>query len=134
MTPSGLVRYNDPIEYKADIADEDGDLLNVTLHILDEKGSGAKGNETLNMKPGPVSFKANEYGFFKEADAGKNFTYYYSFDDGINFVEKTEDYERTHYPQRSEALSGQAGLFQCQRELLLVGEVWIQSESKESES
>ena len=83
----GLVRYNDPIEYKANIADADGDLLNVTLHILDENGVELK-NETLNMKPGPVSFKANEYGFFKEADAGKNFTYYYSYDDGIDFISK----------------------------------------------
>ncbi|MFZ3149952.1 MAG: hypothetical protein WA137_13070 [Methanothrix sp.] len=87
VTPSGLVRYNDPIEYKADIADADGDLLNVTLHILDENGVELK-NETLNMLPGAVSFKANEYGFFKEADAGKNFTYYYSYDDGIDFVSK----------------------------------------------
>ncbi len=90
MTPSGLVRYNDPIEYKADIADEDGDLLNVTLHILDERGKEViKDNKTLEMKPGAVSFKANEYGFFKEDDAGKNYTYYYSFDDGINSA-KTE--------------------------------------------
>ncbi|MDD2835787.1 MAG: hypothetical protein PHY05_06520, partial [Methanothrix sp.] len=87
VTPSGLVRYNDPIEYRADIEDADGDLLNVTLHILDENGIELK-NETLNMLPGPVSFKANEYGFFKEADAGKNFTYYYSYDDGIDFVSK----------------------------------------------
>ena len=36
-----------------------------------------------------MSFKANEYGFFKEDDAGKNYTYYYSFDDGINSA-KTE--------------------------------------------
>lgn len=90
VTPSGIVRYNDPIEYKANIADADGDLLNVTLHILDENGKEEiKENKTLEMKPGAVSFKANEYGFFKEVDAGKNFTYYYSFDDGINSA-KTE--------------------------------------------
>jgi hypothetical protein len=90
VTPSGLVRYNDPIEYKADIADADGDMLNVTLHILDKDGKEeVTDNKTLEMKPGTVSFKANEYGFFKEADAGKNFTYYYSFDDGINSA-KTE--------------------------------------------
>ena len=83
VTPGGSVRYNDPIEYKAYIDDEDGDMLNVTLHILDENGNEIR-NETLNTKPGPVSFKANEYGFFKEDDAGKNFTYYYSYDDGIN--------------------------------------------------
>ena len=83
VTPGGLVRYNDPIEYKANIEDEDGDMLNVTLHILDENGNEIK-NETISTMPGPVIFKANEYGFFKEVDAGKNFTYYYSFDDGIN--------------------------------------------------
>jgi hypothetical protein len=83
VTPGGTVRYNDPIEYKANIEDEDGDMLNVTLHILDENGNEIR-NETLNTKPGPVSFKANEYGFFNEDDAGKNFTYYYSYDDGIN--------------------------------------------------
>ncbi|MBN1235424.1 MAG: hypothetical protein JW999_05155 [Methanotrichaceae archaeon] len=85
VIPTGLVRYNDPIEYKANIADADGDLLNVTLHILDENGKEElKENKTLEMKQGAVSFKANEYGFFREDDAGKNFTYYYSFDDGIN--------------------------------------------------
>jgi hypothetical protein len=85
VKPSGLVRYNDPIEYKANIEDDDGDMLNVTLHILDENGNEIR-NETLNMLPGPVSFNANMYGFFKESDAGKNFTYYYSYDDGIDFV------------------------------------------------
>jgi hypothetical protein len=85
--PSGLVRYNDPIEYKANIEDKDGDLLNVTLHIQDDKGVEIK-NETVTMKPGPVSFKANEYGFFNENDAGRNFSYYYSYDDGINNVSK----------------------------------------------
>ncbi len=83
VIPAGLVRYNDPIEYKANIEDEDGDLLNVTLHILDENGNEVR-NETITTMPGPVSFKANEYGFFKEDDAGKNFTYYYSYDDSIN--------------------------------------------------
>jgi len=85
ITPSGLVRYNDPIEYKANVVDVDGDLLNVTLHILDAAGKEeVKDNVTLQKNPGPVSFKANEYGFFREYDAGKNFTYYYSFDDGID--------------------------------------------------
>jgi len=87
VTPAGLVRYNDPIEYKANIDDKDGDLLNVTLHILDDNATEIR-NETINIKPGPVSFKANEYGFFTEADAGRNFSYYYSYDDGIDFVSK----------------------------------------------
>jgi hypothetical protein len=87
VTPRGMVRYNDPIVYKANIADKDGDLLNVTLHILDDNSTEIK-NETINIKPGPVSFKANDYGFFTEADAGKNFSYYYSYDDGIDFISK----------------------------------------------
>jgi hypothetical protein len=89
LTPSGLVRYNDPIVYKATIADKDEDMLNVTLHILDEKGTELK-NQTSVAKAGDVRFKANDYGFFSEADAGKNFTYYYSFDDGIN-ASRTEN-------------------------------------------
>ena len=90
ITPVGLVRYNDPIEYKAIIEYEDGDMLNVTLHILDENDNEIR-NETINTRPGPVSFKANEYGFFTEDDAGKNFTYYYSYDDGIDFINKTPE-------------------------------------------
>jgi hypothetical protein len=82
-------RYNDPIEYKATIDDPDGDMLNVTLHIIDNKGKEYK-NETQNIKPGDVTFKSSEYGFFGESDAGKNFTYYYSFDDGMN-RNKTEN-------------------------------------------
>jgi hypothetical protein len=82
-------RYNDPIEYKATIDDPDGDMLNVTLHILNDKGKELK-NETQNVKPGDISFKSSEYGLFSESDAGKNFTYYYSFDDGIN-SNKTEN-------------------------------------------
>ena len=65
-------RYNDLIEYKATVDDPDGDLLNVTLHILDDKGMELK-NETQNTEPGDISFKSSEYGFFSESDAGKNF-------------------------------------------------------------
>lgn len=65
VTPVGLVRYNDPIVYSANAADSDGDLLNVTLHILDGSGNEIE-NETVNTKPGPLTFKANEYGFFTE--------------------------------------------------------------------
>lgn len=76
-------RFNDPIEYKSTVEDSDRDVLNVTLHILDTKGKELK-NVTQMVLPGSVSFKANQFGFFSETDAGKNFTYYYSFDDGIN--------------------------------------------------
>ncbi len=85
ITPSGTVRYNDPIEYKASIEDLDNDMLNVTLHVLDQQSTLELKNVTVQLKgSGPVSFKANEYGLFSENDAGKNFTYYYSFDDGIS--------------------------------------------------
>jgi hypothetical protein len=83
LIASNKTRYNDPIEYRATIDDADGDMINVTLHILDAKGKELD-NETQRTLPGIVSFKAGEYGFFSETDAGKNFTYYYSFDDGIN--------------------------------------------------
>jgi len=86
VTP-GLVNSSDRIEYRANIEDADGDLLNVTLHILDENGKEIK-NKTISMKPGDVTFKAIEDRFFTEADAGRNFTYYYSYDDGINSVSK----------------------------------------------
>ena len=82
MAPS-TARFNDPIEYKTTVEDSDRDALNVTLHILDTKGKELK-NATQMVLPGSVSFKANQFGFFSESDAGKNFTYYYSFDDGIN--------------------------------------------------
>lgn len=84
LTPSVQVRYNDPIKYEAKIEDQDNDMLNVTLHILELHGKEQK-NVTQQVKgSGVVSFKANEYGLFSEADAGKNFTYYYSFDDGLS--------------------------------------------------
>jgi hypothetical protein len=87
LMPEGLVTYNDPIEYKASIEDADKDMMNVTLHILDEQQNelNPPRNKTLQVKSGgEVSFKANEYGFFSEADAGKNFSYIYRFDDGID--------------------------------------------------
>lgn len=83
ITAPSTIRFNDPIEYKAEIEDFDGDMLNVTLHILDTKEKELK-NATQMMLPGSVSFKASQFGFFSETDAGHNFTYYYSFDDGIN--------------------------------------------------
>lgn len=84
QTPEPRPRFKDPIIYMANVTDEDSDLVNVTLHILDEQGQ-EKRNATQQIKgSGPIAFKANEYGFFGEDDAGKNFTYYYSIDDGIN--------------------------------------------------
>jgi len=78
-------RYNDPIEYVATVWDPDGDLMNVTLHILDDKGWEMR-NETQDVKSGQVRFKAAQYGFFGEPDAGKNYSYYYTIGDGIDTV------------------------------------------------
>ncbi|MDD3564045.1 MAG: hypothetical protein PHN90_00045 [Methanothrix sp.] len=78
-------RYNDPLEYVAEVFDPDDDLMAVRLHITDPAGREVR-NETQEAKSGRVSFKAAQYGFFGEADAGKNFTYYYSLDDGIDIT------------------------------------------------
>ncbi|MDD1751851.1 MAG: hypothetical protein LUQ38_02025 [Methanotrichaceae archaeon] len=79
-------RYNDPISYVANVTDVDGDMVNITLHVL----NGEEKNATLLVKAGDKAvFKANEYGFFTKDDAGKNFTYYYTYDDGVD-ANKTE--------------------------------------------
>lgn len=84
VKPSGKMRYNDPIEYDARISDAEEDMLNVTLHVCDDNGQDLK-NVTQRVKGGvDIIFRANEYGLFDDADAGKNFTYYYTFDDGID--------------------------------------------------
>ncbi len=78
------VRYTDPIIYEAETYDPDRDILNITLRVLDDKGS-SKMNLTQQVKGGsPVVFKAADWGVFSEDDAGKNFTYYYYVDDGIS--------------------------------------------------
>ncbi len=77
-------RYNDPIRYEARFVDTDGDMVNVTLHVLDDQTRELK-NETQYVKSGSnVTFSASEYGFFGEGDAGKNFTYFYTYGDGLN--------------------------------------------------
>jgi len=77
-------RYNDPIKYEACFFDSEGDMVNVTLHVFDELGNEHK-NATQIIKSGKnVTFTASEYGFFGEDDAGKNFSYSYSYDDGLN--------------------------------------------------
>ena len=84
VKPFGQVRYNDPIEYDARISDTEEDLLNVTLHVCNDNGLDLKNVTQQINGGGAVAFKANEYGLFVEDDAGKNFTYYYTYDDGID--------------------------------------------------
>lgn len=87
LSPSRPVVYNDPLEYKANIEDADGDSLNVILHILDEQHNelDPPRNKSLPAKSKDlISVKASENGLFSKEDVGKNFTYFYSFDDGIN--------------------------------------------------
>jgi hypothetical protein len=79
-------RYNDPLDYVAIANDPNGDMVNVTLHVLDEKNQERK-NESLEVKAGEqVAFRTSQYGFFGESDSGKNFTYYYTYGDGINIT------------------------------------------------
>jgi len=80
-----LVRWDDYVEYRARLMDEDRDTVNVTLHIY-------KNETELNFTKllpaeadeSDISFNTRDYNIFEEADAGKNFTYRYSCDDGIN--------------------------------------------------
>jgi len=77
-------RYNDPIRYEARFVDTDGDMVNVTLHVLDGQNREVR-NETQDVKSGSnVTFVASEYGFFGENDAGKNFSYFFTYGDGLN--------------------------------------------------
>jgi hypothetical protein len=82
-------RYNDPIKYVSTANDVDGDAVNITLHVIDDRGK-ERANESQVILPGnEVDFLANQYGFFSKADSGKNFTYYYSYGDGINITNTT---------------------------------------------
>jgi len=77
-------RYNDPIRYEARFVDTDGDMINVTLHVLDDQKRELR-NETQDAKSGTnATFVASQYGFFGEGDAGKNFSYFYTYGDGLN--------------------------------------------------
>lgn len=81
--PGKPVRYTEPISYEADAYDPDGDLLNATLHVIDDKGNFRE-NITQQVKGGShLSIMDRDWGIFNENDAGHNFTYYYTFDDGI---------------------------------------------------
>ncbi|MGC9514827.1 hypothetical protein [Methanocrinis sp.] len=77
-------RYNDPIRYESRFVDVDGDMIKVTLHVLDDQGSEFD-NVTQEVKPGTnVTFSASECGLFGEEDAGRNFSYRYTYDDGLD--------------------------------------------------
>jgi hypothetical protein len=76
-------KFNDPIIYSANVSDLDEDLINVTLHILDAQHRELRNQTQLTMPGKTVSFIANQYGFFDREDSGKNFSYYYTFGDGI---------------------------------------------------
>ena len=81
IMPQSNLRYNDAILYLANVTDSDGDAVNVTLHIKDEHDT-ERGNITQMVAgEGQASFLGNE--FFSKSDSGKNFTYYYTFGDGI---------------------------------------------------
>lgn len=86
LTGPNPARYNDPLEYVSRADDPNGDMVNVTLHVLDVKGNERR-NVSQDVKAGDqVIFKASQYGLFGESDAGKNFTYYYTYGDGINIT------------------------------------------------
>lgn len=77
-------RYNDPIRYQARFTDSDGDLINATLHLLDDQNKELV-NLTQEVPSGTnVTFAASEYGLFGEGDAGKNFSYMYTYGDGLD--------------------------------------------------
>ncbi|MEA2046630.1 MAG: hypothetical protein U9N48_08970 [Euryarchaeota archaeon] len=86
----GPVHWKDPLEYAVLVEDADGDLVAVTLHILDEDGNEFSEpiNRTQRVIPGAngtrVTFTNAEYNFFDKGDAGKNFTYSYSYGDGMD--------------------------------------------------
>lgn len=81
LMPKSSPRYNDAILYQANVTDPDGDEVNITLHVVDDH-EVERGNITQMIAgDGQASFFGNE--LFSKSDAGKNFTYYYTFGDGI---------------------------------------------------
>lgn len=76
-------RYNDVITYSADVQDLDQDMTNITLHILEDGGRETANVTQIVPSGNRVEFLANQYGLFSKEDAGRNFSYYYTFGDGI---------------------------------------------------
>lgn len=79
-------RWHDNIKYMTTVADEDGDTLKVTLHVLDELDAERCNITKEVIPPSDLAFSSFEYSIFNEADAGKNFSYYYLFSDGIENI------------------------------------------------
>ena len=77
-------KWHENVKYIASVADQDRDTLSVTLHIRDEMEVERRNVTKEVIPPSDLTFNSIDYGIFTEEDAGKNFTYYYSFDDGIN--------------------------------------------------
>jgi len=81
-------------KFKLEVADDDGDDLEVTLCIT-ENGTDLERNFTeyvpvRNGATSEVIFSNRDYGIFKEEDAGKNFTHIYMVSDGLKTVDTGE--------------------------------------------
>jgi hypothetical protein len=82
-------RYSDPLIYTANVTDLDGDLINITLYVMNDNKTDLF-KVVQEVKPGKITFKSSDYAFFGEKDAGESFYYKYSYSDGIN-TSFTED-------------------------------------------
>ncbi len=87
-------RYNDAIMYVVNVTDKDNDEVNVTLHIVDGDYVERANSTQIIVGDGQARFLGNE--FFSKSDAGKNFTFYYTFGDGI-VSNKTEVQEGPNF-------------------------------------
>lgn len=93
-------KWDDYIEYSATMKDLAQDTVNVTLQVI-------KDNRTINIsKPFPgdsagskITISTKDGGFFNESDAGRNFTYRFSCDDGISNATWTEVKDGPHLRQ-----------------------------------
>ncbi|HWQ20132.1 MAG TPA: hypothetical protein VN455_10180 [Methanotrichaceae archaeon] len=93
-------KWDDYVEYTATMVDKAQDTVNITLQVI-------KDNRTINIsKPFPgdaagtaVTFSTKDAAIFNESDAGKNFTYRFSCDDGISNATWTEVKDGPHLRQ-----------------------------------
>jgi hypothetical protein len=77
-------KHDDDINYMASVVDPDGDKVEVTLHVLDELENERCNITDVIIPPDDATFSNLEHSIFGEMDAGKNFSYYYSYNDGID--------------------------------------------------